>query len=814
MEMQRDFIRIYTLKMRRSGASCLWLLLLSLAQGAFAQQNLKYQLPPQSIVDLVDAPRPAAYLFSTDGHWLMILHPPGYESIEQVAQPILGIAGLRINPITNTWVAEVADTYQSATVRDLTTGEEFSLAGLPEGVQIADVKWSPKGNGIAFLNKSLHDTELWVADFGQRSARKMLSGVNDTYGESFQWAKGGDALLVRQVIQQRGPVPPAPAVPEGPVVQENLGGIAPARTYQNLLANAYDEELMEYYLSAQLVEVGLDGTTRNIGDPGIFERVSFSPNGKYLLVEKVVRPYSYVVPISSFPTAVSIWSADGTPVKALYTTPLADNLPPSFDAVIAGPRNFAWQKNVDATVTWLEAPDQGNPDQEAAFRDELFAVGEPFDMGAKKKIYAANYRIRSVYWGEDWAIVSENWRKDRSTKLTLIDPASAKVVKTLSTRKSEDTYTDPGDFIIGSKGLLLADKTGSVFTKGLGASPEGDRPFVLKWKLDDGKVDTLFKSQRGYYEEPAFFNNDDVVYFTRESSTASPNLFAVTLKGKKESQLTNFPDPYPSLKSVQKQLLSYPRKDGLTLSATLYLPADFKKGDAPLPVLIWAYPREFKTKEAAGQVKGSAHRYPVLAFRSPVYWVTRGYAVLDQADMPIVGEGDNEPNDTFIQQIEDNARALIDYVVDMGVADRNRIAVGGHSYGAFMTANLLAHTDLFAAGIARSGAYNRTLTPFGFQGEARTYWQAKDVYDAMSPFTYASQIKAPLLMTHGMDDENSGTFPIQSERLYAAIKGHGGVVRLVLLPKEFHGYRSREGVLHTFWEQDQWLENYVKNKEK
>jgi dipeptidyl aminopeptidase/acylaminoacyl peptidase len=260
--------------------------------------------------------------------------------------------------------------------------------------------------------------------------------------------------------------------------------------------------------------------------------------------------------------------------------------------------------------------------------------------------------------------------------------------------------------------------------------------------------------------------------------------------------------------------LSYPRKDGLNLSGVLYVPADFKKGDAPLPVLVWAYPREFKTKEAAGQVKGSPNRFPRLAFRSPVFWVTQGYAVIDQADMPIVGEGTSEPNDTFVEQIKDNASALIDYVVDMGVADRNRIGVGGHSYGAFMTANLLAHTDLFAAGIARSGAYNRTLTPFGFQGEARTYWQAKDTYDAMSPFTYADQIKRPILLTHGMDDENSGTFPIQSERLYAAIKGHGGIVRLVMLPKEFHGYRSREGVLHTFWEQHQWLEKYVKNKKQ
>lgn len=402
--------------------------------------------------------------------------------------------------------------------------------------------------------------------------------------------------------------------------------------------------------------------------------------------------------------------------------------------------------------------------------------------------------------------------------MTLINPETGKVIREIANRSSEDTYSDPGDFIYG-KGpyaakVLLFDKgaPGVVFTKGAGASSLGDRPFILKWNLLSNKQDTLFKSKSPYYEEPVFFNNTGKVYISRESAEETPNIFAINLKNKSEQALTSFSDPYPSLKGVQKTLLSYPRKDGIKLSATLYLPKDYKKESGPLPVLIWAYPIEFKSLAAAGQVKGSPYRFTRLAFRSPVFWVTRGYAVLDQADMPIVGEGKEEPNDTFLKQIEDNATALINYVVDMGVADRGRIAVGGHSYGAFMTANLLAHTKLFAAGIARSGAYNRTLTPFGFQGEARTYWQATDVYNKMSPFNYADKIKTPLLMTHGIDDENSGTFPIQSERLYSAIKGHGGTVRLVLLPKEFHGYRSRESILHTFWEQDQWLEKYVKDK--
>jgi len=789
-------------------------LLFALAAGhtqLFAQQEISYQLPPQSIVDLVDAPQIPVQEFSKDGRWMLILTPPGYQTVEQIAQPILGVATLRINPITNTTVAENAGTFKSVSVKDLKTNQEFSITGLPADLHLSDVLWSSKEGVFAFLNKSLHDTELWVVDLNKRAADKVLSKVNDTFGKTMQWKKDGQTLLVQQVNSSRGEVPIKNPVPTGPIVQENLGGITPSRTYQHLLNNAHDEALMEYYLTSQLVEVSLDGSVKDLGLKGMFRSVQYSPNDAYLLVQQVQRPYSYLVPIHSFPVEIAVYTAEGQLVSQVHTLPLADNLPISFDAVVEGPRNFEWRKDQDATLIYTVAADKGNPNVKTEIRDEVFALQAPFNLSNAQKLYSGNYRIRNIYWGDKFAIVEESWRKDRSTKLTLVDVNLGRTIKVVSTRKSEDTYTDPGNFILNANGLLLTDGKGAVFTKGIGASLEGDRPFVMKWNVENGKQDTLYKSKRNYYEEPIFFNNTGEVYVSRESSKQSPNVFAINLKSKKETQVTNHADPYPSIANVQKSLISYKRKDGLTLSAQMYVPADFKKGDKPLPVLIWAYPREFKTKAAAGQVKGSEHKYPRLAFRSPVYWVTRGYVVLDQADMPIVGEGNNEPNDTFVEQITDNASALIDYIVDLGVADRKRIGIGGHSYGAFMTANLLAHTDLIAAGIARSGAYNRTLTPFGFQAESRTYWQAKEVYDAMSPFNFAPKIKKPLLLTHGMDDENSGTFPIQSERLYAAIKGHGGIVRLVLLPKEFHGYRSREGVLHTFWEQDQWLEKYVKN---
>ncbi|WP_031301810.1 alpha/beta hydrolase family protein [Sphingobacterium paucimobilis] len=796
-----------TLTTRLTIITGLWLM----STVAVAQEQIPYKLPPKSIVDLVDAPQIPDIRISSDGTWMLMLEAPGFETIEQASQPVLGIAGLRINPITYTTVGENSGKYTSLRIRDIKAGKEFTLQGLPNDLQLTDIKWSPSNKSFAFLNKTMQRTELWIADLSTQKAQKVLDQVNDSFGNTFQW-KNDDILLVQRIAFANQKVPQANPVPIGPIVQENLGGITPSRTYQNLLANAHDENLMGYYLSSDLIEIDRKGQTKELGVSGILNDVSYSPDGRYLLIEKIVRPYSYLVPIQLFPVEVSIVDLEHKTNRTIHTIPLGDNLPISFDAVISGPRNFSWHKDKEATLLWTVAKDGGDPNQHTEIRDELFAAPAPFEITQANKLYTSKYRIHKILWGSGFGIIEENWRKDRTSQLSVIDSKNNKILRILSNRKSEDTYTDPGTFLLNSKGKLRGDSKGNVYTKGTGASKEGDRPFVMRWNVHTTKQDTLYKSKRNYYEDPLFYDENGIVYVFRESSTVSPNVFAVALKSKAERRLTQFADPYPSLKNVEKKLLSYPRKDGLTLSATLYLPEGFKKGDAPLPVLIWAYPREFKTKAAAAQVKGSPHRYPRLAFRSPVFWVTRGYAVLDQADMPIVGEGSSEPNDTFIQQIEDNAKALIDHVVELGVADRQRIGVGGHSYGAFMTANLLAHTDLFAAGIARSGAYNRTLTPFGFQAEARTYWQAKDVYDKMSPFTYAPNIKRPLLMTHGMDDENSGTFPIQSERLYAAIKGHGGIVRLVLLPKEFHGYRSREGVLHTFWEQDQWLENYVKNR--
>jgi len=794
------------------------LLVLLRANPLAAQEPLTYQTPAESIRALVDAPTTPSVMFTKKRDRMLLLERPDFPDIADISQPILGLAGIRLNPANN---AAEGTTFTALTVKDVASGSDHAITGLPDEPRIGNVEWSPNEQWLAFTNQTKTTVELWVADMERFVARRLTDvPVNDAYGSALEWTPDGSRILVTFVPRDRGDAPEAVDTPTGPFVQENLGRLAPSRTYQNLLETPHDEALFDYYLTAQLGLVDLQGNITRVGDPAIFRSFSYSPDGEFLLVQQVQRPYSYVVTMYSFPYSVSVWNTGGNEVKRLYDAPMADNVPIGFDNVVTGPRNYSWRPDKPAVLYWAEALDGGIAKSEAEQRDAIYQLVAPFG-GEPEHLISTTLRYGGIAWADgDYGILNERWRQDRMERMTLFDSNTGDTIKTIAHRSSEDTYTDPGRFVYTpnayDRSVLLADKGRQpvVFTISTGASPEGDRPFLMRWNLISGEQDTLFRSQAPYYESPVFFDNAGTLIISRESVEEPTNYFTVNLKNRSMTPITAFPDPYPSLNGVEKQQLSYPRADGLTLTGTLYLPKGYSKSDGPLPMLMWAYPREFKSASAASQVKGSPYRFTRISWGSPIYWVTRGYAVLDNADMPIVGEGDEQPNDTFVPQLQANAKAAIDYVVELGVADRNRIGVGGHSYGAFMTANLLAHTDLFAAGIARSGAYNRTLTPFGFQAEPRTYWQAPDVYYQMSPFSYADKIKTPLLLIHGVDDNNSGTFPVQSERLYAALKGHGGTVRLAFLPKELHGYRARQSILHTLWEMDRWLETYVKNRGK
>ncbi|MCB0687616.1 MAG: S9 family peptidase [Saprospiraceae bacterium] len=781
-------------------------------------QNIPYQSPPQVILDLVDAPNTPAVSLSPDKNFILLIDVPSLPPIEEVAEEELRIGGLRINPRTNG--SSRASTFKGLAIKNISNAEEKRISGLPDKPRLENFSWSPDGQYIACTHTTEKDLELWVVDVSAYAAKKVCSGLNDAvYGLPYTWMGTRPMLLVKLVPDQRGDAPQAPGIPAGPVVQENAGGAAPVRTYQDLLKSPYDELLFEYYTSSQLVKIDVPGGHQEVLPiQGIITDFNVSPDGNFVLVERIKKPFSYIVPYYRFPQEVTIFDQNGLLIRQIADLPAAEKIPKGFNAVAEGPRSFGWRNDQPATVYWVEAQDGGDPKNEVPVRDQLFMLKAPF-IGSPTPSIKFSLRYRGITWGDGkMAIGHEFWWSTRQEITSSWSPDVAEDTKQiLYDRSYEDHYTDPGDFQTelnaNGKSILLRDPENRLYLAGIGASPEGNRPFVDRYNPGDQSTERLWRSEAPYYEIPVKILDAEkgLMITRRESEDTPPNYFLRNWNSGDLQPITGFPNPYVMLSGVKKELVKYARNDGVELTGTLYLPPGYnQEKDGALPALMWAYPREYKSADAASQVRNSPYEFLRLSYGSPLFWVLRGYAIFDNFAMPIIGEGDEEPNETFVPQLVAGAQAAIDKIVEMGVADRERIGVGGHSYGAFMTANLLAHSDLFAAGIARSGAYNRTLTPFGFQSEERTYWEAPEIYNTMSPFMHADKIKEPILLIHGEADNNSGTFPIQSERFYAALKGHGATTRLVMLPHESHGYRARESILHMLWEMDQWLEKYVK----
>jgi dipeptidyl aminopeptidase/acylaminoacyl peptidase len=522
-----------------------------------------------------------------------------------------------------------------------------------------------------------------------------------------------------------------------------------------------------------------------------------------------------MVPYFRFPHSLEVWNREGEVVHTLAHLPLADEVP--MRGVAKGIRNIEWRALKPSTLVWVEALDDGDPENEVPYRDKLMTLSAPFKQ-EPKEVMKIKHRYSGISWlqSEGLGFLTEyDWKKRwRTTYLVNADDPS-KAPQKIIDLSIHDRYNDPGRpvYKITSKGeaIIIQDKDW-IYLSGSGASPQGDRPFLDKMNLKTMKSERLFQCGENRYESFVDFagNNKKQIIIQSESKTEPPNYYLLDLKKNERTALTDYSDPAPQLTGLKKQLVKYTRDDGVELSGTLYLPPDYKEGER-LPCVIWAYPIEFSDPDIAGQVRGSPDRFTFLRGTSQRLFLTQGYVLLDGAQMPVVGDP-KTMNDTFVDQIVANVKAAIDKLDSMGVIDPERVGVGGHSYGAFMTANLLAHCDLLAAGIARSGAYNRTLTPFGFQNERRTLWEDPEIYFKVSPFMHAHKINEPILLIHGEADNNSGTFPIQSQRLYHALKGHGATARLVMLPHESHGYRAKESVLHVLAEMIEWFDRYVKNK--
>lgn len=790
----------------------------SIIQG---QESINYQKPPQEILNLVEAERAPVVRMDHKGENFYFGYRSNYKTIAELSEKELRLAGLRINPMTN--IGSRQNYYNKIEIRVGRTSNEEAVKGLPTTGQFTNFQWSPDETKVAFTNTVETGVELWIIDFTSKSAKKLTdANLNANIGSPFLWLKNSKSLLVKKISKDRETlINTASMIPSGPTISvSEEGKKAQNRTYQDLLKNKNDEFNFEQLATSELYTVSMDGTNTLWKEKNMYKSMSLSPNGELVMLNIIEKPFSYLVTYSRFPYTSVIYDLQGNKVYEALKVPLIEDLPKGFMSVRKGKRNMSWRLDQPATLYWCEALDDGDASKEVAHRDEVFQLAAPF-TGTPTSLLKTIGRFSGIYWGNNTtAIANDYWWNTRNTKSYLFNPSNNKIdPKVITDRSYQDTYSDPGNYITVENEydeLVLSIEKNNLYLIGDGFGKDGKKPFLDAFNLKTLKTKRIYESD--YTDKTlnilnAFDLKKGTFLIMLESQSEYPNYYIQNLKKNAPAvALTKFKNPYESIQNVKKEVITYKREDGLDLSGTLYLPTNYEKGKK-YPMILWAYPVEFKDKANAGQVTANANEFTYLYYGSPIYWVTRGYVVLDDASFPIVGEGDEEPNDTFIKQLVANGKAAIDAVDKLGYIDRTKVAVGGHSYGAFMTANLLTHSDLFAAGIARSGAYNRTLTPYGFQSEERSYWEAPEIYYNMSPFMHADKMKTPLLLIHGEADNNSGTYPLQSERYFNALKGMGAPVRLVMLPKESHGYRSKESIMHMLWEQDQWLEKHLKGKE-
>ncbi|XP_073139755.1 probable glutamyl endopeptidase, chloroplastic isoform X2 [Henckelia pumila] len=803
-----------------------------------------YCLPPREIRDIVDAPPLPTLSFSPHRDKLLFLKRRSLPPLADLAKPEEKLAGIRIDGKSNS--RSRMSFYTGIGIHrimdDGTLGPEREIHGLPSGAKLNFVTWSNDGCFLAFSVRideedgSSSRLSLWVADVETGECRPLFQApdifLNSVF-DNFVWINNS-TLLVCTIPLSRGDPPKKPLTPPGPKVQSNeQKNIIQSRTYQDLLKDEYDEDLFEYYATSQLVLASLDGTVNPVGTPAIYTSMDPSPDENYILIATIHRPFSFLVPCGRFPKKVDLWTADGKFLRELCDLPLAEDIPITHNSVRRGMRSINWRADKPSTLVWVETQDGGDAKIEVSPRDIIYTEpAERLENELPVVFHKLDFRYGGISWCDDsLALVYESWYRTRKIRTWIMSPGSESVSpRILFDRSSEDVYSDPGSPMLrrtpaGTYVIAKIKKEGDestyILLNGSGATPEGNVPFLDLFDINTGSKERIWESDKEkYYETVVALMNDQnegeicvnqlKILTSKESKTENTQYFMLSWPEKKAHQITNFPHPYPQLSSLKKEMIRYERKDGVQLTATLYLPPDYDPArDGPLPCLMWSYPGEFKSKDAAGQVRGSPNEFAGIGSTSPLLWLARRFAILSGPTIPIIGEGNDEANDSYVEQLVASAEAAVEEVIRRGVAHPDKISVGGHSYGAFMTANLLAHAPhLFCCGIARSGAYNRTLTPFGFQNEDRTLWEATSTYVDMSPFISANKIKKPILLIHGEEDNNPGTLTMQSDRFFNALKGHGALCRLVILPFESHGYAARESVMHVLWETDRWLQKY------
>jgi dipeptidyl aminopeptidase/acylaminoacyl peptidase len=787
-----------------------------------------WERPPQEVLDVLHAPEAPLVRLSPTGDVLALLKLRRYPPIADLAQPMLRLAGTRINPKTG---GRYGEPYMvELTLKRVGDGSEQAIT-VPADPRLSGFRWSADGRRFCFLNQAADAIELWVGETASgRITRVPGLKINPVLASEVTWMPDQKTLLVKRIPPERGAPPEKPLVPPGPDVQECAGQSA-SSTYEarDVLTGPFDEELFAFYALSQLALVDASsGQVTPVGEPAIFGEIQPAPDGRRILVERIRKPWSYRHDWSRFPRDVEVWNLAGRTEHALAHLPLADQVP--IHGVPEGPRDYAWRPTEPATLVWSEALDGGDPSRKVPHRDRIMVQKAPF-AAPPRELYKAPHRVEGWWWSgnDDRFLVLENERERRWRYVwALHADARHADPKLLFSLSENERYLDPGDPVMRQRpdgGWVLAQDGEAIFLEGVGATPGGDRPFLDRFSLRTGKSERLFRCSPTDYEQFAgWLDLRAGSYLTRrESSVDPPNYLARTLSHRvtkpaasgeaqwesSERALTRFTDTTPQIRAISKRIVTYQRADGTPLSFTLYLPPGYKEGTR-LPTVLEAYPLEYSDPGTAGQVTGTDRAFTRLTGSTPLFFLLDGYAVLEGAAMPVIGDPDTA-YDTFIEQLVADAQAAVDKAVEIGVTDRDRVGVIGHSHGALMTATLLTHSDIFRSGIARSGAYNHTIRPFGFQSERRTLWQAPETYLKISPLMYADKLHAPILLIHGEADYNPGTVPYQSEKFFEAIRGTGGTARLVMLPFESHGYQSQEAVEDVLAEQFAWFDRYVKN---
>lgn len=773
-----------------------------------------YKLPSENITRIFDTEPFPVIKFVPFGEIGIEYTYQRYKTLEEISLPSAKLAGKDIVKSLNAPSKKYPTI--SLKIRNLIAGDIIPVQ-LPESIKIRSFKFSFDHKKIAASCETEKGIELLIIDVDTGKVKKIKDIlINDVLeDDGFWWLNDNKTLLIKSIHSERRTEPQKPLVPDSPIIEESLGKKSTERTYQHLLKNSHDENLFEYYFTSQLIflDTRSEKITK-IGKPAIYKDVELSPNNQYLLTSTINHPYSYQVPYYRFPVKFEILDRRGKLIKKVFQRPLQDEVP--IGGTYKGPRDFEWQPLKDAALIWVEALDEGDPKNKVPHRDKVMRLIAPFKE-EPKEIFWLEHRFSNIGWSEiEDEIIFSEYDRDKLWKKKWLYKIGTEKPALLFDMSIREKYNNPGKLVhrITERGEQVFVKSGNAvfFINNTGATPEGNFPYLAKFDLKTKESIILFHCKKDFHETISGFIGEkmDKIAIRSESKTIPPNYHLIDLKTGEWKKISDNKNPYPELTELKVELITYTRKDGIPLSGTLYLPASYKKGER-LPLIISAYPVEHADSATASQIDISPNRFVRFGSSSTKYLALDGYAVLSGATIPIVGDPETV-NETFIEQTVHSVEAAITYLNERGIIDPERVGITGHSYGAFMATNVLAHSNLCAAGVAKTGAYNRTLTPFGFQKERRTFWQAKDFYIEISPFAQADKINEPLLLIHGENDPNSGTYPLQSRRMYQALKGNGAITRLVILPYEGHGYYARESLLHVLQETIEWFDKYVKKQ--